>query len=77
MAQARDTRRYEELDVIEIPSDVPEIGVRAGERGTIVDMSGDTLTVEVVAPSGKTRGIIDMVLNPHPRVVGTWDSPHR
>lgn len=77
MAQARDTRHYEELDVIEIPSDVPEIGVKAGERGTIVDMSGDALIVEVVATSGKTRGLVDMVLDPTPRVVGTWDSPRR
>ncbi len=72
MAQAKDTRRYEELDVIEIPSDVPEIGVRAGERGTIVDMSGDMLTVEVVSTKGKTLGLIDMVADPDPRVVGTW-----
>lgn len=73
MHEAKDTREYEELEVIELPSDVPEIGVRAGHRATIVDkMSDGVLTVEVSDGEGRTLDLLDVQTTPELKVIGRW-----
>jgi hypothetical protein len=78
MSRTTHKHAYRELDTITIPEGVPEIGIEPGATGAIVDLLSDgSFTVEVVSTTGETLGLIDMVADPEPRVVGTWDSPHR
>lgn len=56
------TRTYEELETIAIPDDVPELGVQAGDTGTIstVYAGGRMLDVEVSRGDGQTIGFVDI-----------------
>ncbi|MDP9477278.1 MAG: DUF4926 domain-containing protein [Actinomycetota bacterium] len=64
---------YRELDVIAIPEDVPDVGIRAGDLGTIVDVfPGGHLTVEVIDGQGRTLGLLDLHHGPPLEVVGRW-----
>jgi hypothetical protein len=69
-----ESRRYQELDVIRVPEDVPEAGIRAGDEGAIVDIAPDgTLTVDVVEPeTGRTLDMLFVEPGPPLRVVGRW-----
>jgi len=61
------------LDVITIPEDIPEIDLKAGTKGAVVDIFPDgTLVVDVVDEDGYTLDLIDIVIDPEPRVVGRW-----
>lgn len=64
---------YKELDVITIPEDVPEAGIKAGDRGTVVEVLGGTLLVDVVVPeTGYTLDILLMEPGPPLKIVGRW-----
>ena len=65
---------YKELDSVEIPDDVPEAGIRAGDLGAVVDIAPDgTLTVDVVEPgTGRTLDMLFVEPGPPLRVVGRW-----
>ena len=65
---------YEELDVIRIPEDVPEAGIRAGDLGAVVDIAPDgTLIVDVVDPkTGSTLDVLLLEPGPPLRITGRW-----
>ncbi|MBA2712648.1 MAG: DUF4926 domain-containing protein [Rubrobacteraceae bacterium] len=66
-------RKYRELDTIEVPEDVPEVGIESGAVGTIVDIApSGILAVEVVEESGATVEILDVAPEPTPHVIGRW-----
>ncbi len=61
------------LDIIAIPDDIPEVGIRAGAEGAVVDVMPDgTLVVDVVNEAGYTIDMIYIAPEPEPRVVGRW-----
>lgn len=56
---------YNELDLVAIPEDVPELGVEAGTRGTvdtvyIDERGGQGLYVEVSRKDGTTVGFVQL-----------------
>jgi hypothetical protein len=53
---------YEELQIVAIPEDVPELGIEAGTMGTISTVydSGRMLDVEVSSEDGGTVGFVDL-----------------
>ena len=53
---------YEELEIVTLPEDVPELGVEAGTTGTIVDVydSGQMLLVEIGREDGTSAGLVDL-----------------
>jgi hypothetical protein len=66
---------YREFDVIAVPEDVPEAGIRAGDTGAIVDMTGGILEVDVVEPeTGRTLDVLylDPSEAPPLKIVGRW-----
>lgn len=64
---------FRELDVIAIPEDVPDVGIKAGDPGTIVDVfPGGHLTVEVIDGQGRTLALLDLQYGPPLEVVGRW-----
>lgn len=73
MAGSKTARTYKEFDLIPIPEHVPELGIEAGTRGTVVDILSDgTLTVDISDEEGHTLDLIDVVADPEPRIVGRW-----
>lgn len=46
----------QELDVVTLVADLPEFGLKEGDRGTIVhiDRGGAAFMIEFVAPDGRT-----------------------
>lgn len=74
MYETKDTRKYEELEVIKLPEDVPEIGVRAGHPATIVDVHpGGLLTVDVSDGEGHTLDLLDVATAPDLKIIGRWN----
>ena len=64
---------YSELDTIAIPYDVPEVGIRSGSVGTVVDVApSGILAVEVSDETGATLEILDMKTEPELHVIGRW-----
>ena len=53
---------YEELQVVALPEDVPELGVEAGTTGTIVTVyeGGRMLLVEIGREDGTSIGLVDL-----------------
>lgn len=53
---------YEELEVVALPEDVPELGVEAGTTGTIVTVyeGGRMLLVEIGREDGTSVGLVDL-----------------
>lgn len=53
---------YEELDVVVVPEDVPELRIKAGETGTIAGIydEGRMLDVEISREDGTTVGFVDL-----------------
>ena len=53
---------YEELGMVSIPEDIPELGIEAGETGTIATVydGGRMLDVEVSGEDGATVGFVDL-----------------
>ena len=66
--------KYELLEVVPIPDVVPELGIEAGTTGTVVDVldEGRLVTVDVSDDEGRTIDLINVRLEPEPRVVGRW-----
>lgn len=61
-AMRPETRTYEELEVVAIPEDVPELGVVAGSEGTIATIhdGGRMLDVEIGREDGTSAGFVDL-----------------
>lgn len=74
MGASRTLKTYKELDVIAVPEDVPEAGIRAGDKGAVVDVAPDgTLTVDVVDPAtGRTLDMLFVEPGPPLRIAGRW-----
>ena len=53
---------YEELELVALPEDVPELGVEAGTSGTIVTVyeGGLMLLVEIGHEDGTSAGLVDL-----------------
>lgn len=53
---------YEELEMVAIPEDIPELGIEAGAMGTIATVygGGRMLDVEVSREDGATVGFVDL-----------------
>lgn len=62
MAETRTT--YRESEMVAIPEDVPELGIKAGAMGTIATIydDGRMLDVEVSREDGATIGFVDLKL---------------
>jgi hypothetical protein len=60
MAEAHTT--YRELEMVAIPEDVRELGIKAGAMGTIATVydDGRMLDVEVSREDGATIGFVDL-----------------
>lgn len=59
-----ETRKAHELDVVELLEDLPEYGIKRGERGAVVevfDKPEEGYMVEFVDESGKSSRIADWV----------------
>jgi hypothetical protein len=71
----RTQQTYGYLETVPIPEPIPELGVEAGARGTVVDVyeNGRQVSVEVSGQNGEAIGIVDLDLLPEPHVVGYWD----
>lgn len=65
---------YRELGIFAIPEDVPELGVKAGDSGTIVGVyeGGRLLDLEIGRQDGTTVGFVDVRIDEDhtPHVVG-------
>lgn len=66
--------KYELLEVVPVPEDVPELGIEAGTTGTVVEVFVEALlvAVEVSDDEGRTIDLINVRLDPEPHVVGRW-----
>ena len=55
-------RDYKELGIFTIPEDVPELGVKAGDPGTIAGVyeGGRLLDLEVAREDGTSPGFVDV-----------------
>lgn len=56
---------YRELDLVLIPEDIPELGIKAGTRGTVDTVyadgsGGQGLYVEVSRKDGTTAGFVQL-----------------
>jgi hypothetical protein len=64
---------YVEHDRIEIPRDIPRLGVSCGDAGLVKDLTLDnetvTASVRVDYSTGQTRGWVRMTVKPEARVV--------
>lgn len=58
------TRAYRELDVVSVPEDIPEIGVRVGDEGTVdtVYDGGRMVSVEMSSEDGRSFAFVDLRL---------------
>lgn len=74
MHEAKNTwpREYRELEIIELPEDMPEIGVKAGHPATVVDRHEEIITVDVSDESGRTLDLLDVKTEPELKVIGRW-----
>lgn len=69
------TRAYRELDVVSVPEDIPEIGVRVGDEGTVdtVYDGGRMVSVEMSSEDGRSFAFVDLRLegpDAEPVIVG-------
>ena len=72
--QRRDTRpNYQAYDVIPIPEDIPEIGVKKGDEGVVenLSLSHNTVvaSVRVYHSTRQSKGMVDMRIKPGEEVV--------
>ena len=53
---------YEELEMVALPEDVPELGVEAGTEGSILTVyeDGRMLLVEIDREDGTSVGLVDL-----------------
>ncbi|MDQ3638216.1 MAG: hypothetical protein M3426_09515 [Actinomycetota bacterium] len=53
---------YKELGIFTIPEDVPELGVKAGDPGTIAGVyeGGHLLDLEIAREDGTSPGFVDV-----------------
>ncbi len=78
--KAREKRVFRsEHDVITLPEDIPELGAKKGDPGTIqsLDFRGDNNVVAVVKvpfSTGQTRGRVEMNILPEEKV-SAFDYP--
>ena len=65
---------YKEYGLVAIPADIPALGVKLGETGLVRDLDlrigGDVIaTLELVAPTGLTKGWVEMEVRPAEKVL--------
>jgi hypothetical protein len=75
--QRRQTRpAYQEYEVIPIPTDIPELGVKQGDEGMIenLNLSHETVvaSVRVYHSTRRSKGMVDMRIKPGEEVVSFW-----
>lgn len=63
-----------EYDLVTIPMDIPALGVKLGEKGLVRDLDlklggGIIATLQLVAPTGLTKGWVEMEVRPDERVL--------
>lgn len=63
-----------EYDLVAIPADIPALGVKIGEKALVRDLDlrigGDVVaTLEIVAPTGLTKGWVEMKVRPAEKVL--------
>ena len=63
-----------EYDLVSIPTDIPGLGVKLGEKGLVRDLDlrlggGVVATLQLVAPTGLTKGWVEMEVRPAERVL--------
>ena len=52
---------YKLLDTVALTRDLPEVGLRRGDLGAIVDLlAQDAMEVEFVAGSGRTQALVTL-----------------
>ena len=79
MDHAKRGRSYGLFEVVPIPRAIPELGIEAGARGTVVIVfePGRAVSVEVVDDDGATVATVDLRMTPEPpgssRVAGYVD----
>ena len=55
------TAPFRELDTVVLVRDLPEAGLRSGERGAVVQVYGDeAVEVEFVTASGRTQALLTL-----------------
>lgn len=68
------TRTYQELEMVAIPEDIPELGVNPGDEGVIATVydGGRMLDVEIGREDGSSAGFVDLKIGEDgtPHVVG-------
>lgn len=53
---------YKELDTVVLNRDLPELGLRSGDLGAVVQVYGaDAVEVEFVTASGRTQALVTLV----------------
>lgn len=53
--------RFHELDVVVLDRDLPEMGLRQGDLGTVVEcLEPDGLEIEFVRVSGRTEALVSL-----------------
>lgn len=73
MGATRASGPYRRLDVIAVPADIPEAGIRAGDSGAVVEVLGAVLVVDVVEPeTGRTLDVLHVEPGPPLHVVERW-----
>lgn len=63
-----------EYDLVAIPANIPALDVKLGETGLVRDLDlrlggGVIATLELVAPTGLTKGWVEMEVRPDERVL--------
>lgn len=66
MDRAKRGRGYELFEVVPIPEAIPELGIEAGARGTVVIVyePGRAVSVEVVDDDGAAIATVDLRMDP-------------
>ncbi len=64
--------RYKELDVVVLDKELPDLGLRRGDLGTVVHVyEPDGLEVEFVTASGRTEALVTLEVGDVRPVVDT------
>ena len=52
-----------ELDIVALTEDIPELGLKANDTGTVVDVGKNSYTVEFMTRDGHTIAVIPLTHN--------------
>ena len=74
-----ETRKAQLLDTVELKEDIPEYGVRQGEKGVVVDVldkPDEAYILEFADPSGKSLRLAYWVKPDQITPIGDLAAPH-